>query len=191
MELLVVGVGNPGLEYERTRHNIAWMLMEQFSFSADLFWKEKFKGLYSSKSINNNKAHFLKPLTFMNLSGESTAPASKFFKIDTQSILVIHDELDLPYGTIAFKKGGGLAGHNGLKSIAAQLGNQNFLRLRMGIGRPERGSVSSYVLSAFSKDEDMYLDDVLKAGANAVELYIKEGFDKASRTYNKKSIISE
>ena len=187
---LIVGLGNPGREYEYNRHNIAWKTLEQLSFSTQLFWKSKFKGQYTQSEISGEKYYFLMPETYMNLSGESVRPLCDFFKIKIEDVLVIHDELDLPFGTLAFKNGGGLAGHNGLKSIAKNMGAQNFLRLRMGIGRPPRGSVSNWVLSDFSKEEEINLEDFLNLGATAIELFIKDGFNKAAREYSKKSVLT-
>ncbi len=117
MDRLVIGLGNPGVKYHHSRHNIGWDVFEELSFSNQLKWNEKFKGLYTVYNNGAEKIYFLKPQTFMNLSGESVQPLMAFFKIPIENILVIHDELDLPFGTIAFKKGGGLAGHNGLTSI--------------------------------------------------------------------------
>ena len=187
MDFLVVGLGNPGSEYQNTRHNIAWSVLESAPFSSHLAWREKYKGFYASHGFRNVKGHFLKPQTYMNLSGESVQPCADFFKIRVENILVVHDELDLPFGTLAFKKGGGLAGHNGLKSISQILGSQDFLRLRLGIGRPTHGNVASYVLSNFSSDERMVLDDFLKGGGEAIDCFMNEGFQKAAKTFSKKS----
>lgn len=185
---LVVGLGNPGLEYEYTRHNIGFMAMDNFSFDSKLNWTRKFKGLYASVNLHGAKVHFLKPQTFMNLSGESISQCAGFFKIPAEEILVVHDELDIPFGTLILKKGGGLAGHNGLKSTAKCLGTQDFLRLRLGIDRPTRGSVSSYVLSAYSKDQEEFLGPFLELSAEAIEASLKDGFAKASNQYSKKKV---
>jgi PTH1 family peptidyl-tRNA hydrolase len=154
MDRLIVGLGNPGTKYQHTRHNIGWDVFEELSFAHDLKWVDKFKGLYSVYNNEADKIYFLKPQTFMNLSGESVQPLMNFFKIPLENTLVVHDELDLPFGTIAFKKGGGLAGHNGLKSIAASLGTQDFRRVRMGIGRPVHGDVSNWVLSGYTGEDN-------------------------------------
>lgn len=185
---LVVALGNPGQEYESTRHNIGQMVFDHLSYTVDLAWQKKFRGLYSCKSINQEMVHFLKPLTYMNLSGESVLPASQFFKILPAEILVIHDELDLPFGQVAFKKGGGLAGHNGLKSIAKCLNNQEFLRMRLGISRPEREPVHSWVLSNFSAQEKITLGNFLKSVATALEVSLSDNFEKAAALYSKKNL---
>lgn len=189
MALLIVGLGNPGLQYEDTRHNIAWKTLEALSFYDELNWKEKFKGLFSQKNIKDHQCIFLKPQTYMNLSGESVRPAMDFFKVDFNDVLVVHDEIDLPFGTVHLKKGGGLAGNKGLKSIAQHLPNANFLRLRMGVGRPKFGEVSAHVLGQFNEEEKPWLEDFNKLGASAIEMYIKSGFQRAQNKFSKKSIL--
>ncbi|MCO4794045.1 MAG: aminoacyl-tRNA hydrolase [Bacteriovoracaceae bacterium] len=190
MDRLVVALGNPGREYEETRHNIGQMILEKLSFHSDLVWKSKFKGQWASKETELGKVYFLVPETYMNLSGESVAPLCKFFKVSIENILVVHDELDLPYGTLMFKNGGGLAGHNGLKSIAQLMGGQSFTRLRVGIGRPERGSVSDFVLSTFSSEEKINIDDVLELGAKGIESFCEKGFEKTAKSFGKKSAFN-
>lgn len=189
MDRLIVGLGNPGSKYHYTRHNIGWDVFEELSFANDLKWTDKFKGQYAVLNHNGDKIYFLKPQTFMNLSGESVQPLMSFFKITFENILVIHDELDLPFGTIAFKKGGGLAGHNGLKSIAAHLGTQEFKRVRVGIGRPVHGDVANWVLSTYTGEDKDFFRGYLKETAKALEDYIKVGFDKAATQYSKKKVI--
>ncbi len=190
MNKLIVGLGNPGKKYQNTRHNIGMAVIDGMSLLDGCVWKEKFKGFYTSYQSGGDKFYFLKPQTYMNLSGESVLALIQFFKVEIQDVLVIHDELDLPYGTLAFKKGGGLAGHNGLKSIAECTGQKDFLRLRMGIGRPVHGSASSWVLSGYGKDEEMLLDDYLKAASEAMELYIKNGFGKDATNYSRKQVLN-
>lgn len=186
---LIVGVGNPGEEYELTRHNIAWILFDGSPVCEGGIWKSKFKGQYCDVSINGEKVFFLKPETYMNLSGESVAPLCSFFKITPEEVLVVHDEVDLPFGQIQFKKGGGFAGHNGLKSIAQHLGTPNFYRLRMGIGRPVHGSMSSWVLGKFPKEQDTELGIVIENCSKAISFLLKHGFSKASNKYNKKNFL--
>lgn len=125
----------------------------------------------------------------MNLSGESVKSLCHFFKINISDILVIHDDLELPFGTVALKSGGGLSGHNGLKSIAEEFADKNFMRLRVGIGRPEKGSVSNWVLSSFSKEEEMFLEELLVEGSKIIDLFIEKGFDKISNEFKKKKIL--
>lgn len=186
---LIVALGNPGKEYEFTRHNIAWLVVDETKFVGSLNWKQKFKGEYIDFNVDGEKRYILKPQTYMNLSGESVVQLAEFFKIKPDEILVVQDELDLPFGQIVFKKGGGLAGHNGLKSIAKCIGTQEFLRLRIGIGRPTRGSVSDWVLSSFYDVSDSDLGKVFKISAEACEYAIESGFDKASQKYSKKNLL--
>lgn len=186
---LVVGLGNPGPEHELNRHNIGWLVLDSFNKINSNIWKSKFKGQYTDTTINGEKIYFLKPDTYMNLSGESVAPLCQFFKIEPKEILVLHDELDIPFGQIHFKSGGGLAGHNGLKSMAQILGTQDFHRMRIGIGRPDRGSVASWVLSNFASDQDIELGVVLKNSALALEELFSIGLKKVSNQYNKKDFL--
>ncbi|MCL2008199.1 MAG: aminoacyl-tRNA hydrolase [Treponema sp.] len=185
---LVTFLGNPGREYSANRHNAGFMLAEELSFYNELDWQKKYKGLYAAlerSRLRNDapaelpgKLHFLKPLTFMNLVGQSVSQAAAFFKIKPESILTVHDELELPLGTISLKFGGGLGGHNGLRSMKADLGSAEFWRIRIGIGRPDhrlpgeggppgsgRGIVD-WVLTNFSEAELQRLGPVLKTGAD-------------------------
>lgn len=189
MTKLVVALGNPGREYENTRHNVGWKALEHLSFWNDLSWKEKFKGLFAQKSINGEQTIFLMPQTYMNLSGESVRPAMDFFKVSVEDLLVIHDEIDLPYGTLAVKTGGGLAGNNGLKSINQHLSTKDFHRIRIGVGRPKFGDVSAHVLGQFTEEEKINLDDLLNLAAEAIEYYLKHGIKKAQNTFSKKSVL--
>ncbi len=173
---LIVGLGNPGSEYASTRHNVGWMvidkLAEQFGARA---WQGKFKGRYSASTIDGAKVGFLKPETFMNLSGESVRAAMDFFKITPADVIVIHDELDLDFGDIRTKVGGGTAGHNGLKSIKQHLGTLDFARVRFGVGHPsDKNRVSSYVLNDFSKEEAPQLPDLLGDAAKATATVLEK-----------------
>lgn len=159
---LIVGLGNPGSEYERNRHNIGFMALDRMAddYGAGS-WKSKFQGQITEANINGDRAYLLKPQTYMNLSGQSVAAAAKFYKIPAENIIVLHDELDLAPFKIRVKKGGGNAGHNGLKSIDAQLGEKDYWRVRIGIGHPGRPEmVSHYVLSDFAKADANMVDDL-------------------------------
>ncbi len=187
---LIVALGNPGKKYEKTRHNVAWRVFEDSSLIKAATWIEKFKGLYTSLEIKNNRFFFLMPQTYMNLSGESVLALATFYKVAAHDILVMHDDLDLNFGLIAFKKNGGAGGHNGIKSIMELFGTGNFLRLKIGIGRPLNGqSVSDWVLSNHSKEEEIALQKILTTTNDALSLYLNEGFEKASSRYSKKLII--
>jgi len=186
---LVVGVGNPGAEYELTRHNIAWLVMSCIPEIENNTWKNKFKGEYTDAQLSGEKVLYLKPQTFMNLSGESVQPMMHFFKIQPSEIIVLHDEVDLDFGKMAFKTGGGLAGHNGLKSIAKCLGTQDFHRMRIGVGRPKHGSTANWVLGSFPAEQDQELGIVLEESARALSFALKQGISKAANKYNKKDFL--
>lgn len=163
--------------------------MEFCPMTENASWKAKFKGQYTDATLDGEKVYFIKPETYMNLSGESVGPLCSFFKIAPEEVLVIHDEVDLPFGQIQFKKGGGFAGHNGLKSIAQHLGTPEFFRMRMGIGRPAKGSMSSWVLGKFPKEQDTELGIVMENSSKALSFLLKHGFPKASNKYNKKNFL--
>jgi len=158
-------LGNPGTQYAKSRHNLAWILIKYLHFDRPVQWTGKFKGLYGKSSIRGKEIFLLKPETYMNKSGESVQAFLSYFKIPPEELLVIHDDIELSFNEIQFKFGGGLAGHNGLKSLASSLGSKDFYRLRLGISRPERGSVSSYVLSRFSPEESAELEDFCRRAA--------------------------
>lgn len=165
---MIVFLGNPGLQYKNTRHNAGWLCCDQIDEIRYEHWQKKFKGSWLSYGNGDKKIIFLKPETFMNLSGESVSAAAAFFKIKAHEILVVHDDLEQKYGITSFRTGGGLAGHNGLKSISGQLGTKDFHRFRIGIGRPVHGSVSSWVTGHFSKEEEIHLELILSRSASQV-----------------------
>jgi PTH1 family peptidyl-tRNA hydrolase len=186
---LIVAVGNPGVTYANTKHNIAWMVLDEFPPLKNVIWKSKFKGLYADGQIAGRKFFGLKPQTYMNLSGEAVQPMAAFFKILPSEILVIHDELDIPFGQVHFKMGGGLAGHNGLKSIAACLGTDQFARMRVGIGRPVHGDVSSWVLGPFGNDERIQLPLLIEKLHDPLQTAMVDGLGKVG-IYNKKNLLA-
>jgi PTH1 family peptidyl-tRNA hydrolase len=189
MDSLVTFLGNPGSEYAKTRHNIAWMLLETSEVFKNATFTNKFQGLFAIVGVFDQKVGLLMPQTFMNLSGQSTRACMDFYKITPDKMLVVHDELDLEFGKIAFKFGGGDAGHNGLKSITATSSTPNYNRLRMGIGRPTYGSTSDWVLSKFSKEEAPLIESYFNATNKALETYLEKGPKVATNLYNKKSVI--
>jgi peptidyl-tRNA hydrolase, PTH1 family len=185
IDLLVVGLGNPGRQYEATRHNVGWMVVDELARRLDGSWKSKFSGKLAEVRLDRHRLALLKPETFMNDSGRSVAAAARFFKVDPQSVLVAHDDVDLEPGRLQARAGGGLAGHNGLRSLAQSLGSQEFLRLRIGVGRPARGDrrpVADYVLSAFEADEDV--EGLVARAADAVEAIVREGVEAAQQRFN-------
>jgi len=176
---LVVGLGNPGPKYERTRHNIGFLSIDAIARRWNLRGpREKFNGEIAEGEIDGERVVALKPMTFMNNSGESVAPAARFYKIEPADVIVIHDELDLVEGKVRIKRGGGAAGHNGLRSIDAHLG-QDYWRMRLGIGHPGRKDlVLHYVLQNFLPEETVWLDKLLPAQAEALPLLLS-GQDSA------------
>src|SRR5207244_5198608 len=185
LDLLVVGLGNAGREYARNRHNVGWMVVDELARRHDASWREKFAGRLAELRIDGHRVALLKPETFMNDSGRSVAAARKFFKLEPDAILVVHDEVDLEVGRLQARLGGGLAGHNGLRSVAAHLKTPDFMRLRVGVGRPERGDrrpVADYVLSDFEPADD---DDALVGrAADAVETLDAEGLERVQARFN-------
>ena len=184
---LIVGLGNPGGEYDETRHNVGFQVIEELKqqFSHAVFDK-KFKGLVTRARIGGEDAVLLKPMTYMNLSGESVGPAAGFYKIPPEDIIVIHDELDIEPGRIKLKKGGGHGGHNGLKSLVKHLPNANFTRVRLGIGRPPpRWETANYVLGKFTKQEQPMIEEVIRSATKAVEVILEEGLPSAMKEYNR------
>src|SRR5690554_2690570 len=186
---LVVGLGNPGSEYALTRHNIAWLFLDYLKEINQSPWKSKFKGLYTEGSFQGHKFYALKPQTYMNLSGESVQAMAAFFKIPPERILVIQDEVDLPWGQVHFKMGGGFAGHNGLKSIGACLGTDKYARLRIGIGRPTHGSMSNWVLGRFSQQQLSELEIIFEKLRTPFFECLKSGVAKVG-PYNKKNFLA-
>lgn len=189
---LVVGLGNPGRKYERNRHNVGFMAVERLARSHGLSdFREKFSGLFAKGELAIGGARHpvsaLEPQTFMNLSGDSVQPAAAFLKVAPAAVIVVHDELDLPWRDVRVKVGGGHAGHNGLRSILGRLGTPDFVRIRIGVGRPPpgfRGEVADYVLSDFDAMESAELPDVLGRACEAVEKVIALGAAKAMTALN-------
>ena len=186
MVKLFVFLGNHGREYRGNRHNVAWQFLDSLSLAKGLSWQRGFKGRWASVDRTAGRIWFLAPETYMNLSGDSAAELARFYKIVPEEILVVHDELELGLGLFGFKRGGGLGGHNGLRSMKERLGTPDFLRLRFGIGRPGHADVAGYVLSDFTRDEREKLDcSVFPRAETALELCIAEGFDAAFAGYQK------
>jgi peptidyl-tRNA hydrolase, PTH1 family len=156
---LVALLGNPGIQYRRTRHNAAWLFAQYCGWDG-LSWKAKWGAHYADVAMSGTRFTVLKPQKFMNRSGESIAQFARFKRIDPKSMLVVHDDVELAFGDVVVKSGGGLAGHNGLKSLAERIGSRDFIRLRIGIGRPSHGTVSSFVLKAFTKSEERQLPEL-------------------------------
>jgi len=185
LDLFVVGLGNPGRKHERDRHNVGWMVVDELARRTDARWRAKFSGQLAEVRLAGMRLALLKPETFMNDSGRSVAAATRFFKVEPESLVVVHDDVDLEPGRLQARAGGGLAGHNGLRSLAQALGTQDFLRLRIGVGRPGRGdarSIADYVLSPFELGEDV--GALVSRAADAVETIAREGVEAAQQRFN-------
>jgi peptidyl-tRNA hydrolase, PTH1 family len=179
-------LGNYGREYAGNRHNVAWQFLESLPFYGELRWERKFKGRFATRETEAGRVWILCPETFMNLSGDSAAELMRFYQIAPDELLAIHDELELPFGFFGLKLGGGLGGHNGLRSLEARLGTRDFARLRFGIGRPDHSDIAGYVLSDFSRDEEEKLAaSVFPAAAKVLEACGGEGFEKAFAQFQK------
>lgn len=185
LDLLVVGLGNPGREYERDRHNVGWQVVDELGRRHGASFKGKFNGRLAEVRVGDARLALLKPETFMNDSGRSVVAAGSFFKVPVEQTLVVHDEVDFETGRLQVRAGGGLAGHNGLRSIARTLGSQEFLRLRIGVGRPERGDprpVADYVLSPFTPEDDGAA--IVARAADAVEMLARDGLERTMASFN-------
>ncbi|MGI9111350.1 MAG: aminoacyl-tRNA hydrolase [Gaiellaceae bacterium] len=185
LDLLVVGLGNPGREHVRDRHNVGWLVVDELAGRHGGSFRSKFSGRLAEIRVDGAKVALLKPETYMNLSGQSVGAAARFFKVELDRILAIHDEVDLEPARLQARLGGGLAGHNGLRSLRQTLGSADFLRLRVGVGRPGRGDrrpVADYVLSPFEPDEDA--EALVARAADAVESLVRDGLERTQASFN-------
>lgn len=185
---LVVGLGNPEKKYARNRHNVGFMVVDLIRERIGApEWREKWKGVFTKGAGFEDELTLLKPMTYMNLSGESVQPATAFLKISAENVVVVHDEIDLPFADVRLKSGGGHAGHNGLRSIIERLGTPDFFRVRVGVGRPppgDRRDVADWVLSDFDAIESAELSGVLDRSALAVQRLIADGPKSAMNVIN-------
>ncbi|MCU0499243.1 MAG: aminoacyl-tRNA hydrolase [Anaerolineae bacterium] len=185
---LIVGLGNPGKQYEQTKHNVGFWTVDELARRHGLaFGKPERKAISADGLIGDRRVLLAKPQTYMNLSGESVRPLLDFYKIELDQVIVISDDLDLPIGTIRLRKGGSHGGQNGLRSIIQHLGTQEFNRVRIGIGRPPgRMEAAAYVLHPFEGDDAITMRLVIDHAANAVETWLKSGIDLAMTRHNGK-----
>ncbi|SEA22118.1 peptidyl-tRNA hydrolase [Desulfuromusa kysingii] len=189
---LVVGLGNPGDKYTGTRHNIGFQVAEQVAQRQRITLKKKgYQGCYGVGRIAISEATILLPQTYMNCSGASVNAAYRSLGIDPGDLIVICDDLDLPFGRLRIKGEGGHGGHNGLRDIIAVLGCKEFIRLRIGIGRPERGDITSHVLSGFAPKEKQLLPELIATAADAVERILSSGVTEAMNTFNNYNLLDE
>jgi len=185
LDLLIAGLGNPGRDHADDRHNVGWMVVDELARRHDGSFRSKFSGRLAETRIGGSRIALLEPETYMNDSGRSIAAAARFFKLPPKDVLVVHDDVDLDVGRLQARAGGGLAGHNGLRSIAQVLGTPEFLRLRVGVGRPRRGDqrpVADYVLSPFAVEDDA--DTIVSRAADAVESVLVEGLEATQQRFN-------
>jgi peptidyl-tRNA hydrolase, PTH1 family len=197
---LIVGLGNPGAKYDQTRHNIGFEAIDALAhtWQIKLAEQRKFQGIFGEgRGVQGDKIRLLKPLTYMNLSGQSIRAVTDWYKIPPEAVLVVYDDMDLPIGKLRLRQSGSAGGHNGMKSAIAHLGSQNFPRLRIGIGNPKKqtasptGEVVSHVLGRFSAAENKAIAEVLKWVVDAVELSLKQGIPKAMSLYNNRTLTLE
>lgn len=181
---LIVGLGNPGKEYNNTRHNIGFEVIDYLSNKYNIeINRKKFKGVCGEGFIANEKVILLKPETYMNLSGESVREVINFYKISTEEIIIIYDDISLEVGKLRIREKGSAGGHNGIKSIIANLSSQVFPRIKVGVGQP-KDNLISHVLGRFSKEESTVLEEVIEASSKAVEIIIKDGTKEAMNKLN-------
>ena len=187
---LIAGLGNPGREYKQTRHNIGFMVAEKLSTDLGIpLGKVQAKAIIGIGKFSGSKIILAKPQTFMNLSGQAVKSLLNYYKIPTSNLIVVHDDLDIPFGTIRIRQQGGYGGQKGMKSIIEQLGTQEFIRLRMGIDRPPgRMDAADYVLQRFSKQEEEQVDAFLDSASKAIQTILVDGIDRAMNQYNGQAI---
>jgi PTH1 family peptidyl-tRNA hydrolase len=188
LDLLVAGLGNPGREYAGTRHNVGFMVADELARRLGGSWRGKFSGELAEVRLDGLRLALLKPQTYMNESGRSVGAAARFFKIEPEDLVVVHDEVDLEPGRLQVRLGGGLAGHNGLRSVASAVGTPEFARVRIGVGRPGRGDprpVADFVLSGFPAEVDA--EALVSRAADAVEAVARDGVEEAQNRFNERS----
>jgi PTH1 family peptidyl-tRNA hydrolase len=181
---LIAGLGNPGIKYEKTRHNSGFMALDLITNEINSqSWQNKFQSLINFQTIEAKKVVFLKPLTYMNLSGIAVQEVLNFYKIKIEDVIIVHDDIDISLGKIKLKEGGGHAGHNGLRSIHEKIG-PGFLRVRIGVSRPQGSAVSNYVLSEFSNDEIILLKQALSKFSLGINYLIKNANECCQKLFS-------
>ena len=189
---LIVGLGNPGYRYTATRHNIGFMVLEQLAGNLDLdLSQNSFKALWGKGKIGSKSVILAMPQTYMNLSGNATRQLHAFFKTEISNLIVIHDDLDLSFGSVRLKTGGGNAGHKGLASIEENLGSAEFMRIRLGIGKPvDKSRIEGYVLEPFTSDEELsLLPEIIRTATEAGSEIVLSGVEKAITKYHKNILV--
>lgn len=187
----IVGLGNPGLQYENTRHNVGFMTIDYLANKYDIdVRKSKFKSLYGQGEISGHKVMLIKPQTYMNNSGEAVRDLRNFYKFDIDKLIVIYDDIDIDFGTIRIRKKGSAGSHNGMKSIIYQIQDDKFPRIKVAIGKkPEKRDLANFVLSGFSKEEVNILEDEIRLASEGIEIILKEDIDKAMNKCNSVKLV--
>lgn len=185
---VIVGLGNPGIRYQGHRHNIGFQVADQLAENNQIpISKKRLKAIYGTGKIDSIEVVLAKPMTFMNRSGEAVRRIADFFKVGMEDLIVVHDDLDLPFGRLRFKRRGGDGGHQGVRSIIEAMGGHTFLRLKVGVGRPPRGmEVADYVLCNFDEMQQPYLSEIRSRAAEALVVMLLEGLEAAMNRYQKK-----
>lgn len=189
----IVGLGNPGLQYENTRHNVGFMTIDYLANKYDIdVRKSKFKSLYGQGEISGHKVMLIKPQTYMNNSGEAVRELRNFYKFDIDKLIVVYDDIDIDFGTIRIRKKGSAGSHNGMKSIIYQIQDDQFPRIKVSIGKkPEKWDLANFVLSGFAKEEAKILEDEIRIAAEAIEIILKDDVDKAMNKCNSIKLLKE
>ncbi len=187
---LIVGLGNPGVAYRLTRHNVGYMVVDRLALRHGISLdKQRFKSVFGSGKVDGRHVILAKPMTFMNLSGPSVRDLATFFDLDTENVLVIHDDIDVVFGKLKIKEKGGDGGHNGVRSLIVTWGSDEFVRIRIGIGRPQMDNdVSAYVLGRFDAEQEKQLSDVISTAEHAVKTVLVEGVSEAMNRFHGKTI---
>ena len=189
----IVGLGNPGLQYENTRHNVGFMTIDYLARKYDIdVRKLKFKSLYGQGEISGHKVMLVKPQTYMNNSGEAVRELKNFYKFDSDKLIVIYDDIDIDFGTIRIRKKGSAGSHNGMKSIIYQIQDDQFPRIKISIGKKhDQWDLANFVLSGFTKDEVKVLEDEIRLAAEAIEIILGENIDKAMNKCNSIKLVQD
>ena len=188
---IIIGLGNPGILYRTTRHNIGFQVIDRLAKTNHIPIRiKRFKSLYGTGWIDSQQVILAKPMTFMNRSGEAVKKAFDFFPLGIEDLIVVHDDLDLPFGRLRFKRRGGDGGHQGIRSIIESIGGNHFIRLKVGIGRPPQGmDPAEYVLEAFDKEESLHLDQILSQAAESLKVMSLEGLETAMNQFQKRDRV--
>lgn len=189
----IVGLGNPGLQYENTRHNVGFMTIDYLANKYDIdVRRSKFKSLYGQGEISGHKVMLIKPQTYMNNSGEAIRELRNFYKFDIDKLIVIYDDIDIDFGTIRIRKKGSAGSHNGMKSIIYQIQDDKFPRIKVSIGKkPEKWDLANFVLSGFSQEEVEILEDEIRLAAKGIEIILRDDIDRAMNKCNSVKLVKE